>query len=385
MTSGQAAAQPQSPHKQHQSYDWSNIATIRRSTSIKRNNAAGDRYPKYGDPLRFSRDSQLRPGSTEMGINAVNETSYLYPHLEERPTTHNLRSTKSEFFLAPPSPSHYQRSIRLSNIDDDTKWITSSTPSTASYHSGYSSSRENYNVNDEGTNTDDDSAHLCSELVKPVSLASLPPLDRGLPYRNYSRLGGSSNSNYYNTDDTGSSSTIYQQTQTVGVVGENDLAPRNVQTTPPPPSMIPSMLISSHINAHPQPQPPRKYFTLNPPRTHRNVGQHHNSTTTRQLTRGVDRYYNSNGRNNQEEDLRRRSMTPMPTSFSDMIHEQNPNHFSQGNVASQLNRAQSCYVDPLDYKVGCQNTLRSKPLIPWYELAIKDSNRRSCPQFEVYK
>lgn len=37
-------------------------------------------------------------------------------------------------------------------------------------------------------------------------------------------------------------------------------------------------------------------------------------------------------------------------------------------------------VNPLDLKVGCQNTLRSKPLIPWYELAIKqDIKRKSCP------
>ncbi|XP_055847327.1 protein sickie isoform X6 [Episyrphus balteatus] len=38
------------------------------------------------------------------------------------------------------------------------------------------------------------------------------------------------------------------------------------------------------------------------------------------------------------------------------------------------------YVDPLDFKIGCQTTLRSKPIIPWYELAIrKDFKRQSCP------
>lgn len=42
------------------------------------------------------------------------------------------------------------------------------------------------------------------------------------------------------------------------------------------------------------------------------------------------------------------------------------------------------YIDPIDYKVGCQTTLRSKPQIPWYELAIKKSNRRlSCPPMQV--
>lgn len=42
------------------------------------------------------------------------------------------------------------------------------------------------------------------------------------------------------------------------------------------------------------------------------------------------------------------------------------------------------YLDPLDFKVGCQTTLRSKPQIPWYELAIKkDHRRQSCPPFQV--
>lgn len=42
------------------------------------------------------------------------------------------------------------------------------------------------------------------------------------------------------------------------------------------------------------------------------------------------------------------------------------------------------YLDPLDCKIGCQTTLRSKPQIPWYELAIKKGNRRqSCPPFQV--
>lgn len=42
------------------------------------------------------------------------------------------------------------------------------------------------------------------------------------------------------------------------------------------------------------------------------------------------------------------------------------------------------YGDPLDSKIGCQTTLRSKPRIPWYELAIRkpaaaDRRRQSCP------
>lgn len=42
------------------------------------------------------------------------------------------------------------------------------------------------------------------------------------------------------------------------------------------------------------------------------------------------------------------------------------------------------YLDPLDCKIGCQTTLRSKPQIPWYELAIKkDHRRQSCPPIQV--
>ncbi|GAB0099369.1 Protein sickie [Sergentomyia squamirostris] len=41
------------------------------------------------------------------------------------------------------------------------------------------------------------------------------------------------------------------------------------------------------------------------------------------------------------------------------------------------------YYDPLDFKVGCQTTLRSKPQIPWYELAIRQNYRRlSCPPLD---
>lgn len=44
------------------------------------------------------------------------------------------------------------------------------------------------------------------------------------------------------------------------------------------------------------------------------------------------------------------------------------------------------YMDPLDCKIGCQTTLRSKPQIPWYELAIKkDHRRQSCPPMQVNK
>lgn len=50
----------------------------------------------------------------------------------------------------------------------------------------------------------------------------------------------------------------------------------------------------------------------------------------------------------------------------------------------QLSNNDFEYLDPLDCKIGCQTTLRSKPQIPWYELAIKkDHRRQSCPPMQV--
>lgn len=52
-------------------------------------------------------------------------------------------------------------------------------------------------------------------------------------------------------------------------------------------------------------------------------------------------------------------------------------HVDGGSSAPQ---SELEYFDPLDCKIGCQTTLRSKPRIPWYELAIKkDIRRQSCP------
>lgn len=60
---------------------------------------------------------------------------------------------------------------------------------------------------------------------------------------------------------------------------------------------------------------------------------------------------------------------------------------SAGNIyasaeaaVEDLNKLAPEYMDPLDFKIGCQTTLRSKPIIPWYELAIRrDLKRQSCP------
>lgn len=373
MTSDQTTIQ----HQNNSNYDWSNIATIRRSISRNRSNAS-DRYPKYGDPIRYSsynghRESPTliktpsRAGSTELPINS---NGPLYPHLEEqqqrRPILgQNLRTAKSEYYLSPPKQqSHYQRPGYVrdwnqprNNIDDDTKWITSSS-STASYHSAGSSNYSARALEEDQEALEEERQY--AEIGKPVSMASLPPLDRGAPYRGYSptrRLA-----------TTNTNTSIYQQTN--NGVGDNASSNYDSQTpTPPPPALI--MAGSASAAAHMasingnQAQPPqmRKYFTLNNPRNQQQRQLIHPSNHPRRM--------------NLEEDLRRRSMTNTTMSMQKEFNGDASQH------QQQLNRSQSCYVDPLDYKVGCQNTLRSKPLIPWYELAIKDSNRRSCPQLEV--
>lgn len=376
MTSDQTTTTTTANPQHNSHYDWSNIATIRRSISRNRSNAS-DRYPKNGDYIRYSsynghRESPTliktpsRAGSTELGINS---NGPLYPHLEEqqrRPIFgHNLRTAKSEYYLSPPKKqSHYQRPgyvtgwnhHQRNNIDDDTKWITSSS-STASYHSAGSSNYSARALEEDQEALEDE--RLYAEIGKPVSMASLPPLDRGAPYRGYSptrRLAA--------TNTNTCCGSIYQQTN--NGVGDNASSNCDDHTppTPPPPALI--MAGASHmasINGN-QAQPPqmRKYFTLNNPRNQQQRQCHPNVHPRRM---------------NLEEDLRRRSMTNTTLATQKEFTGDASQH------QQQLNRSQSCYVDPLDYKVGCQNTLRSKPLIPWYELAIKDSNRRSCPQLEV--
>lgn len=58
---------------------------------------------------------------------------------------------------------------------------------------------------------------------------------------------------------------------------------------------------------------------------------------------------------------------------------------SCGSIATSVNINEAEYMDPLDFKIGCQTTLRSKPIIPWYELAIKKDFRQSCPPITTTK
>lgn len=282
----------------------------------------------------------------------------------------NLRSSKSEYYLPAPqqtaTAAFYQRPA-MDNIDDDTKWITSSASTTASYHSDELDEDRGFG----GGGAGDHQPHspvYAEIVVKPVSIGSLPPLDRGLPYRNYSRFVGG---NYNNVVGGGDAGSRHKQTSVVGDNLPNGCGGgvggvRKAQT---PPMLLPSSHTneSSTTNWQQQNQhQPRKYFTLNP----------RNRPTDHQQR--IDRHFHTNGGGGLNYEDRRRSMTPTTATISEAVV---PTHYSSQQAL--LNRSQSCYVDPLDYKVGCQNTLRSKPLIPWYELAIKDNNRRSCPQFEV--
>lgn len=53
-----------------------------------------------------------------------------------------------------------------------------------------------------------------------------------------------------------------------------------------------------------------------------------------------------------------------------------------GKSTGSLNECILDHNDILDCKIGSQNTLRPKPKIPWWELAIKKENRQSCPPFQ---
>lgn len=51
---------------------------------------------------------------------------------------------------------------------------------------------------------------------------------------------------------------------------------------------------------------------------------------------------------------------------------------------SSLNDNHLIFWDPImNCKIGSQTTLRTKPAVPWYELAIKKEHRQSCPPMQV--
>lgn len=54
-----------------------------------------------------------------------------------------------------------------------------------------------------------------------------------------------------------------------------------------------------------------------------------------------------------------------------------------GKSTASLNENDLVKLHLLEYKVGSASMLRSRPVIPWYELAIRRDHRQSCPVSEV--
>ncbi|CRK87578.1 CLUMA_CG001375, isoform A [Clunio marinus] len=68
--------------------------------------------------------------------------------------------------------------------------------------------------------------------------------------------------------------------------------------------------------------------------------------------------------------------------FATLAHPKEKQHFENDNkLASSL--GDLIHWDPiLSCKIGSQTTLRTKPPVPWYELAIKKEFRQSCPPLQ---
>ena len=71
--------------------------------------------------------------------------------------------------------------------------------------------------------------------------------------------------------------------------------------------------------------------------------------------------------------------------FATLAHPKEKIHALNNKSTSSLNDNHlKQHWDPiLDCKIGSQSTLRTKPAVPWYELAIKKENRQSCPPMQV--
>lgn len=73
--------------------------------------------------------------------------------------------------------------------------------------------------------------------------------------------------------------------------------------------------------------------------------------------------------------------------FATMAHPREKHqqqHETSNKSTSSLNEKHFIYLDPiLSFKIGSQTTLRTKPPVPWWELAIKSRYRQSCPPMQV--
>lgn len=71
--------------------------------------------------------------------------------------------------------------------------------------------------------------------------------------------------------------------------------------------------------------------------------------------------------------------------FATLAHPKEKLRASAANTKSTSSLNEShVYWDPvLDSKIGSQTTLRTKPAIPWWEIACKKEYRQSCPPMQV--
>jgi hypothetical protein len=69
--------------------------------------------------------------------------------------------------------------------------------------------------------------------------------------------------------------------------------------------------------------------------------------------------------------------------FATLAHPKERHQAVNTKSTTSLNESH-VYWDPiLDSKIGSQSTLRTKPIVPWWELACKKEHRQSCPPMQV--
>lgn len=69
--------------------------------------------------------------------------------------------------------------------------------------------------------------------------------------------------------------------------------------------------------------------------------------------------------------------------FATLAHPKEKHQAVNTKSSTSLND-NHVYWDPiLDSKIGSQTTLRTKPIVPWWELACKKEHRQSCPPMQV--
>lgn len=69
--------------------------------------------------------------------------------------------------------------------------------------------------------------------------------------------------------------------------------------------------------------------------------------------------------------------------FATLAHPKEKLQAVSTKSTSSLNENHVFWDPILDSKIGSQSTLRTKPIVPWWELACKKEHRQSCPPLQV--